>query len=218
MGLLRLFRGFRMQTRKNCQPQSHLSVIECLKGHFRLKIQAFRNSAFLLLQRSKEIKVVAFSMCWEKPRSCARDSGICCEDCWSWNKLKLFVSSCLAYKGSLCWKDGHWSQVPQPAEKNWNVYVPLVLFSVGSRQFIFCVRIPQTNLIRTIVLPSKWLSTTLCIELHMINSVKLTVMTHTWRNLCKYLLTKIFSGQLTSFVYFLQVVINPQYLLLSHIS
>ena len=180
-------------------------------------IQAFRNSAFLLLQRSKEIKVVAFSMCWEKPRSCARDSGICCEDCWSWNKLKLFVSSCLAYKGSLCWKDGHWSQVPQPAEKNWNVYVPLVLFSVGSRQFIFCVRIPQTNLIRTIVLPSKWLSTTLCIELHMINSVKLTVMTYTWRNLCKYLLTKIFSGQLTSFVYSLQVVINPQDHL-SHIS
>ena len=218
MGLLRLFRGFRMQTRKNCQPQSHLSVLECLKGHFRLKIQAFRNSAFLLLQRSKEIKVVAFSMCWEKPRSCARDSGICCEDCWSWNKLKLFVSSCLAYKGSLCWKDGHWSQVPQPAEKNWNVYVPLVLFSVGSRQFIFCVRIPQTNLIRTIVLPSKWLSTTIRIELHLINSVKFTIMTHAWRNLCKYLLTKIFSGQLTSFVYFLQVVINPQYLLLSHIS
>ena len=98
MEVFRLFRGFRMQTRKNCQPQSHLSVIECLKGHFRLKIQAFRNSAFLLLQRSKEIKVVAFSMCWEKPRSCARDSGICCEDCWSWNKLKLSVSSCLARK------------------------------------------------------------------------------------------------------------------------
>ena len=107
MEVFRLFRGFRMQTRKNCQPQSHLSVIECLKGHFRLKIQAFRNSAFLLLQRSKEIKVVAFSMYWEKPRSCARDSGICCEDCWSWNKLKLSVSSCLAYKRSLCWRDGH---------------------------------------------------------------------------------------------------------------
>ena len=219
MEVFRLFRGFRMQTRKNCQPQSHLSVIECLKGHFRLKIQAFRNSAFLLLQRSKEIKVVAFSMCWEKPRSCARDSGICCEDCWSWNKLKLSVSSCLAYKGSLFWRAGH-SLKPGATVggKNWNVYVPLVLFSVDSRQFIFCARIPQTNLIRTIVLPSKWLSTTLCIELHMINSVKLTVMTHTWRNLCKYLLTKIFSGQLTSFVYFLQVVINPQYLLLSHIS
>ena len=111
----------------------------------------------------------------------------------------------------------HWSQEPQPAEKNWNVYVPLVLFSVGLRQFIFCVRIPQTNMIRTIVLPSKWLSTTIRIELHLINSVKFTIMTHAWRNLCKYLLTKIFSGQLTSFVYSLQVVINPQDLL-SHIS
>ena len=118
MEVFRLFRGFRMQTRKNCQPQSHPSVLECLKGHFRLKIQAFRNSAFLLLQRSKEIKVVAFSMCWEKPRSCARDSGICCEDCWSWNKLKLSVSSCLAYKK--VYADGlvtHWSRVPQSAEK-----------------------------------------------------------------------------------------------------
>ena len=30
-----------------------------------------------------------------------------------------------------------------------------VIFGWHSRQFIFCVRIPQTNLIRTIVLPSK---------------------------------------------------------------
>ena len=51
MGLLRLFRGFRMQTRKNCQPQSHPSVLECSKGNFRLNIQALRNSAFLLIYK-----------------------------------------------------------------------------------------------------------------------------------------------------------------------
>ena len=203
MEVFRLFRGFRMQTRKNCQPQSHPSVLECSKGNFRLNIQAFRNSAFLLI-----------CPCAEKSRDLVQETAEFAakivEAETSWN-FPLVPVSLIKVAGHPL-KPG-----ATVGGNNWNVYVPLVLFSVDSRQFTFCARIPQTNLIRTIVLPSKWLSTTLRTELHMINSVKLTIMTHTWRNLCKYLLTKIFSGQLTSFVYSLQVVINPQDLL-SHIS